>query len=49
MTRHYGLVGCGGADFHVKREDHRFSPGSLNITYDVLGRIKDIRETLTVK
>jgi len=44
MAKHYGLLSCGGADFHIRREDDRYSPGSLRIPYDVLGKLKDVKE-----
>ncbi len=44
LARRYGLVCCGGADFHMRREDDRNSPGSLHIPYEVLGRLKDLKE-----
>ncbi len=44
LARHYGLVCCGGADFHVRREDGSHAPGSLNVPYEALGRLKDIKE-----
>ena len=44
IAKRYGLLCCGGADFHIRREDDRYSPGSLRIPYDVLGKMKDVRE-----
>ncbi len=44
IAKRYGLISCGGADFHIRREDDRYSPGSLRIPYGVLGRLKDVKE-----
>jgi len=44
MAKRHGLLPCGGADFHLRREDDRYCPGSLRIPYDVLGRLKDVKE-----
>jgi len=41
MTRRYDLLPCGGADFHVKREDGRYAPGSVNVPYGVLDRLRN--------
>jgi len=45
IARRYDLVCCGGADFHVKREDGRHAPGSLNVPYSVLDRLRDSQVT----
>ncbi len=43
IARKYDLVCSGGADFHVKREDGKHAPGSLNVPYKVLSMFKDIK------
>jgi len=48
IAKKYGLISCGGADFHIRREDDRFSPGSLKIPYEVLGKLKNVKEGICV-
>ena len=48
IARKYGLFASGGADFHVRREDDRYAPGSLRVSYDVLGKLKDVKEGVCV-
>ena len=43
IARKHELVCCGGADFHVPRQDARYAPGSLRIPYDVLGKLKNVK------
>ncbi len=44
IAKRHDLVCCGGADFHMPRKDDRYAPGSLRIPYDVLGRLKNVKE-----
>jgi predicted metal-dependent phosphoesterase TrpH len=48
MAKRYGLLHGGGADFHVKREDARYSPGSLRIPYEILEKVRDARDRVCV-
>jgi 3',5'-nucleoside bisphosphate phosphatase len=41
IARRYDLIPCGGADFHVKREDGRHAPGSAHVPYLVLERLRE--------
>jgi 3',5'-nucleoside bisphosphate phosphatase len=41
----YDLICCGGADFHVKREDGRNAPGSVNVPYGVLDKMRSRQVT----
>jgi len=44
IAKRHDLVCCGGADFHMPRKDDRYAPGSLRIPYDILGRLKNVKE-----
>jgi predicted metal-dependent phosphoesterase TrpH len=44
IAKRYGLFCSGGADFHVRREDDRYAPGSLKVPYEVLGKIRETKE-----
>lgn len=44
IAKRHGLLCCGGTDFHVRREDDRYSPGSLRIPYDALEKLKNFKE-----
>lgn len=44
IARRYGLICSGGADFHVRRDDDRYAPGSLKIPFEVLERLQAVRE-----
>jgi len=48
IAKKYGLISCGGADFHNRRDDDRYSPGSLKIPYEVLGKLKNVKEGICV-
>jgi 3',5'-nucleoside bisphosphate phosphatase len=41
LARRYDLLPCGGADFHVKREDGRHAPGSAHVPYGVLEKLRE--------
>lgn len=41
IARRYDLLTCGGADFHVKREDGRHAPGSAHVPYGVLEKLRE--------
>ncbi len=44
IAKRYGLFCSGGADFHVRRDDDSYAPGSLRIPYEVLDNIRTARE-----
>ncbi len=44
IAKRYGLFCSGGADFHVRREDHRFAPGSLKVPLEVLEKMREVKE-----
>ncbi len=44
IAKRFGLFCSGGADFHYRREDDRFAPGSLRIPCEVLDRLRDAKE-----
>jgi predicted metal-dependent phosphoesterase TrpH len=44
VAKRYGLFCSGGADFHVRRDDDRYAPGSLRIPYEVLDKIRDVKQ-----
>jgi 3',5'-nucleoside bisphosphate phosphatase len=44
IAKRYGLFCSGGADFHGRRDDGRYAPGSLRIPYEVLENIRAARE-----
>ncbi len=41
LARRYDLLQCGGADFHVRREDGRNAPGSAKVPYGVVEKLRD--------
>jgi 3',5'-nucleoside bisphosphate phosphatase len=43
FARKHNLVCSGGADFHVRRQDGRNSPGSLKVPYKVLDMLREAR------
>jgi predicted metal-dependent phosphoesterase TrpH len=44
VAKRYGLFCSGGADFHARRDGDRYAPGSLKIPYEVLDKIREIKE-----
>jgi len=42
-ARKHRLICSGGADFHVRRQDGRNSPGSLNVPYKVLDMLREAK------
>ncbi len=48
LARRYDLIPCGGADFHVKREDGRHAPGSVQVPYDSLDKLRNRQVTRRV-
>lgn len=44
LAKYYGLFCSGGADFHVRRDDDRYAPGSLRIPCEVLEKIRTAKE-----
>jgi 3',5'-nucleoside bisphosphate phosphatase len=40
IARRYDLLHCGGADFHIKREDGRHVPGSAKVPYSVIEKMR---------
>lgn len=43
FARKHNLICSGGADFHVRRQDGRNSPGSLKVPYRVLEMLREAR------
>lgn len=43
FARKHNLICSGGADFHVRRQDGRNSPGSLKVPYKVLEMLREAR------
>jgi predicted metal-dependent phosphoesterase TrpH len=43
IAKRYGLFCSGGADFHVRRDDDRYAPGSLKVPYEVLEKIQEVK------
>lgn len=43
FARKHNLICSGGADFHVRRQDGRNSPGSLKVPYKVLDMLREAR------
>lgn len=41
FARRHNLICSGGADFHVRRQDGRNSPGSLKVPYQVLDQLRE--------
>lgn len=44
VAKRYGLFCSGGADFHVRRDDDRYAPGSLKIPEEVLDALRGAKE-----
>jgi len=44
IAKRHGLFCSGGADFHVRRDDDRYAPGSLKVPYEVLDQMRDVKE-----
>ena len=42
-ARKHNLICSGGADFHVRRQDGRNAPGSLNVPYKVLEMLREAK------
>lgn len=45
FARKHNLICSGGADFHVRRQDGRNSPGSLKVPYRVLEMLREARSS----
>lgn len=43
FARKHNLICSGGADFHVRRQDGRNSPGSLKVPYKVLDMLREAK------